>query len=149
MELHLDGSVTINASPSKVFALLTDPNFLAKTLPDSEEVRVIDGSTLEAKVRVKVAVVSSKLKVKMTVAEREAPVRAKLLVEGSGSGSSMRISSTFTLTGGSNTTVSWAADADISGLIAGLGSTLLKSFAAKKVEEIFGGITSAIEKSTV
>lgn len=147
MQLHLEGSVTINASPPKVFGLLTDPSFLAKTLPDSEDVRVIDGSTLEAKIRVKVAVVSNTLKVKMTVAEREAPVKAKLLVEGSGSGSSMKISSTFTLTGESSTKMGWTADADITGLIAGLGSTLLRSFAAKKVEEIFGGITRAIEQT--
>ncbi|MDV3293802.1 MAG: carbon monoxide dehydrogenase subunit G [Nitrososphaerales archaeon] len=147
MELHLDGSVTINASPSRVFGLLTDPNFLAKTLPDSEDVRVIDGSTLEAKIKVGVAVASSTLKVKMMVAERAAPVKARLLVEGSGGGSSMRISSTFTLTGESTTKMSWTADADITGLIAGLGSTLLRSFATKKVEEIFGGITLAIEQT--
>jgi len=126
---------------------LTDPNFLARTLPDSEEVRVVDGSTLEARTRVRVAVVSSTLKVRMTVSGSEPPNRATLLVEGSGSGSTLKITSTFVLTGDSPTRMEWTAAADVGGIMAGLGSTLLKSFASKKVDEIFAGITKAIEKA--
>ena len=145
MELHFGGSSVINASRQTVFGRLTDPNFLARTIPDSEEVRVLDGSTLEGKVRVRLGVVSSSLKVRMTVEGKAPGERATLRVEGSGSGSSMKISSTFSLTGDAPTTMEWRADAEISGVMAGLGSTLLKSFAGKKVEEIFSGITKAIE----
>lgn len=148
MELHLEGSTSINAPRQTVFGRLTDPSFLAKALPDSEEVRVTDGSTFEGKVKVKLAVVSSALKVRMTVSAKEPPNKATLSVEGSGSGSTLRITSAFTLTGDSPTKMEWTADADISGIMAGLGSTLLKSFASKKVDEIFSGITKAIEKAT-
>lgn len=147
MELHLNGSTTINAPRQTVFNRLTDPNFFARTLPDSEDVHVVDGSTLEAKVKVKIAVVSSTLRVRMTVSGREPPDRATLFVEGSGGGSSLKISSNFTLTGDSPTRMDWTADADLSGIMAGLGSTLLKGFATKKVDEIFRGITEAIEQT--
>jgi carbon monoxide dehydrogenase subunit G len=147
MLLHLDGSNSMNAPREKVFALLTDPNFLARTLPDAEDVRVIDGDSLEAKLKLRIAVVSSTLKMRMTVAERTPPSMATLLAEGTGSGSSMKITSVFTLDGDLPTKMAWSADAEITGVMAGLGSTLLKGFATKKVAEIFGGITQAVEAS--
>ena len=149
MQIHLDGSNEMRASRESVFKLLTDPAFLAKTLPDAEDVRVLDERSLEAKIKLRLAVVSSTLKVRMTVAGAEAPVRAKLLAEGSGSGSSMKIVSTFTLEGDRPTLMKWAADAEISGVMAGLGSTILKGFATRKVSEIFEGITRAVESSAV
>jgi len=148
MQIHLDGSSSMDASKESVFRLLTDPNFLAKTLPDSQDVHVLDEKSLEAKVKLRLAVVSSTLKVRMTVAEAEAPVRAKLLAEGSGSGSNMKITSTFTLQGDRPTTMVWVADAEITGVMAGLGSSILKGFATKKVAEIFEGITRAVEATS-
>lgn len=145
MQIHLEGSNSMNAGRETVFALLTDPNFLARTLPDAEEVHVLDEKSLEAKLKVRIAVVASTLKVRMTLTDRVAPSRATLTAEGTGSGSSMKILSTFELEGGSPTKMTWAADAEITGVMAGLGSTLLKGFATKKVSEIFTGITKAIE----
>ncbi|HZW85596.1 MAG TPA: carbon monoxide dehydrogenase subunit G [Nitrososphaerales archaeon] len=149
MQLHLDGSNSMNASKETVYSLLTDPNFLAKTLPDAEDVRVIDSDTLEAKIKLRVAVVSSTMKVRMTVAQRTPPDRATLIAEGQGSGSSMKINSVFNLEGSLPTKMSWSADAELTGVMAGLGSSLLKGFATKKVNEIFEGITKAVESATV
>ena len=145
MQLHLDGSNSLNAHRDSVYAKLTDPNFLAKTIPDAEDVHVLDANSLEAKLKLRVAVVSSTLKMKMTVADREPTTKASLLAEGSGSGSNIKISSTFTLEGDSPTLMKWSADAEITGVMAGLGSTLLKGFATKRVAEIFEGITRAID----
>ncbi len=146
MQLHLDGSTIINAKRERVFQLLTDPKFIATTLPDAVEVAVLDRESLEAKMKVKVALISSNIKVTLRVTDRVPPSRARLLVEGSGSGSNLKISSTFSLEGdGSTTRMSWVADAEITGLMAGLGSIVLRGFAEKKVGEIFAGITKGIE----
>lgn len=137
----------MNATKNRVYSLLTDPSFLARSLPDAEDVRVIDENSLEAKLRLRLAVVSGKMKVKVTLTDRQPPARATLLADASGSGTTMKIVSTFTLAGDMPTTMSWTADADISGVMAGLGSTILKGFATKKVTEIFEGITKAVEAS--
>ena len=144
----MDGSNTMNAPREKVYSLLTDPNFLAKTLPDAEDVQVIDSDTLEAKIKLRVAVVSSTMKVRMTVAKRTPPDRATLVAEGQGSGSAMKINSVFNLEGSLPTKMSWSADAELTGVMAGLGSSLLKGFATKKVGEIFEGITKAVESAS-
>ena len=148
MEIQLSGSNTIKAPRQTVFDRLTSPDFLAKSLPDSEDVRVLDDSTVEGKVKVRVAVVSSTLKVRLTVSSKLPTERATLQVDGSGSGSVLRITSNFALAGDSPTRMDWTAVADITGVMAGLGSTLLKGFATKKVAEIFSGITTAIERSS-
>jgi uncharacterized protein len=148
MQLHLDGSNMISAPREKVFSMLTDPRFLATTLPDAEDVRVEGDDTIEAKLKLKVAIVSSTMKMKMTIADKEPPARATLLAEGAGSGSNLKIKSTFNLDGDRPTKMSWSADAEITGVMAGLGSTLLKGFATKKVAEIFDGITKAMEAAT-
>ena len=145
MQLHLTGSTNINAKRERVFQLLTDPNFIATTLPDAVEVAVLDRESLEAKLKVRVALISSSIKVRLRVADRVPPASARLLAEGSGSGSNLKISSTFSLEGDGTTKMSWVADAEISGLIAGLGSIVLRGFAEKKVSEIFAGITKGIE----
>ncbi|MDG6965407.1 MAG: SRPBCC family protein [Nitrososphaerota archaeon] len=147
MQLHLDGSTVINAPQGKVYALLTDPNFIAKTLPDAEDVHVLDAQSLEARMKLRVAVVSSALKVKMSISKTAPGSKATLVAEGTGSGSAMKITSVFDLAGGSSTTMGWSADAEITGVMAGLGSSLLKGFATKKVAEIFEGITKAIEEA--
>ena len=145
MQLHLDGSTSIDAERETVFNKLTDVKFIARTLPDAEDVNVVDSTTLEAKLKVRVAVVTSTLKLRMSIADTEPTSRAKLMAEASGSGSHLAITSTFELTGDRPTNLSWAADAEITGVMAGLGSSILKGFATKKVGEIFAGITKALE----
>ena len=146
MQLHFDGSASVAANKQRVYSLLTDPNFVAKNLPEAEDARVIDASSLEARLKVRVAVVSSKLNVKMSIIEKEPHSKATLVADGSGSGSTVKIRSTFTLEGDGETTMKWSADADINGVMAGIGSTLLKGYATKKVSELFTGITRAIEE---
>ena len=77
--------------------------------------------------------------VKMKIADKVPPSHARLYVEGSGSGSNMKITSDFDLEGETTTKMKWVADAEITGVMAGMGSSILKGFAEKKVKEIFDG----------
>ena len=147
MQLHLEGSNSMNSPREKVYSLLTDPAFISKALPDSEDVRVLDGKSLEAKMKLRIAVVTATLRTRITVERTEPPNKAALLAEGTGSGSSMKIRSTFYLSGESTTNMAWSADAEVGGVMAGIGSALLKGFETKKVAEIFSGITKAVEGS--
>lgn len=147
MQLSLEGSRTINLPREKVFDLLTDANFIASSLPDAEEVNVVDNETIDARLKVRIALVSASMKVRIKLGERGRPNFGTLYVEGSGSGSNVKIVSRFELLNGSTTTMKWSANVEITGVMAGLGSTILKSFADKKVTEIFDSITKAMEKA--
>jgi carbon monoxide dehydrogenase subunit G len=146
MKLHLEGSEELNLKREDVFRLLTDPNFIANALPDAQDVKVIDDASIEAKVKIGISFVTIKMQISLKIDDKVPSKHARLLVDGSGSGSAMKIISNFDLEGEKYTTMKWVADAEMTGLMAGIGSTILKGFAEKKVSEIFQGIKRAMEE---
>lgn len=145
MILSLEGKQTIDLPREKVFDLLTNTNFIGSALPDAEEVKVIDSENIEARLKVRVSIVSVTMNVKLKVGERERPNYGTLYVNASGSGSNVKIVSRFDLTNDKPTNMTWKAQVEVTGVISGLGSGVLKSFADKKVSEIFGSLTKAMQ----
>jgi len=148
MRLHLEGAEDLALPRERVFQLLTDSSFIAKSLPDAQETKVIDDSHLEARMKIGISFLTTNMNVKMALVDKVPPQHARLLVEGTGSGSNMKITSDFDLEGENPTKMKWAADADITGVMAGIGSSILKGFSEKKVKEIFEGIKQAMEKAS-
>jgi uncharacterized protein len=147
MQLHLEGTESLGLPKERVFQLLTDPSFLARSIPDAQDARVMEDKSVEAKMKIGISFLTTTMATKMRVVDLVPPQHAKLLVEGSGSGSSMKISSDFDLEGDNPTAMKWAADAEITGVMAGIGSSIIKGFADKKVREIFQDIKKAMESA--
>ena len=131
MQLHLEGAEDLGLSKQRVFDLLTDPNFIAKSLPDSEETKVLEDGSIEAKMKIGISFLTTKMNVKMRITDKVPPGHARMLVDGTGSGSNMKITSDFDLEGDASTKMKWAADAEITGVMAGIGSSILKGFSEK------------------
>jgi carbon monoxide dehydrogenase subunit G len=148
MQLHLEGSEDLNLPRERVYQLLTDSSFISKSLPDAEETKVIDDSNLEAKMKIGISFLTTRMAVKMKIADRVPSQHARLYVEGAGTGSNMKITSDFDLEGETATKMKWVADAEITGVMAGIGSSILKGFAEKKVKEIFEGIKKAMVQAS-
>jgi uncharacterized protein len=148
MQLHLEGAEDLALPRERVFKLLTDTNFLAKSLPDAQETKVIDENNLQARMKIGISFLTTNMNVKMTLADKAPPQHARLLVDGTGSGSSMKITSDFNLEGDNPTKMKWVADAEITGVMAGIGSSILKGFSEKKVKEIFEGIKKSMEQAS-
>jgi len=119
---------------------------MTKSLPDAEDVKVIDAETAEATIKLRIALVSARLRMNVKILNKKPPSHAELSAEGSGTGSYVKIQSTFDLAESNPTKLTWSADADITGVMAGIGSTMLRGFAQKRVAEIFNAIQIAIEK---
>lgn len=145
MKLNFSGEEKINSDPLTSSRLLTDISVIAKTIPDAEEVRIISSNQLEAKVKVRIAVISASLLIRMMIM-KDAEDSISLQTTAKGAGSSIEIKSSFKIIpSDSNTIVNWSADAEISGLIAGLGSQTLKLFADKYIKQIIQNIHSVVE----
>lgn len=149
MQLHLEGTETLNLSRERVFQLLTDPNFIAKSLPEAQDTKVLEDKTIEAKMKIGISFLTTTMATKMKITDLAPSHHAKLLVEGAGSGSNMKISSDFELDGDNPTKMKWVADAEITGVMAGIGSSIIKGFSEKKVKEIFQDIKKAMEEASV
>ncbi len=147
MQLHLEGQENLTLPRERVFQLLTNSAFIAKSLPDAQETKVIDENSLDARMKIGISFLTTNMNVHMKIADKVPPQHARLLVDGTGSGSSMKITSDFDLDGDAPTRMKWVADAEITGVMAGIGSSILKGFAEKKVKEIFDGIRKAMEQA--
>lgn len=147
MHLHLEGSNELKVDRETAYNRLTNLEIMTKSMPDAEEVKILDSETAEATIKLRIALVSARLKMKVTILNKRPPSHAELMAEGSGTGSHVKISSTFDLDGSPSTPKSrlnWSADAEITGIMAGIGSTMLRGFAEKRVAEIFDAIEVAI-----
>ncbi len=149
MHLHLDGSNELKIDRDTAYQRLTNLEVMAGALPDAEDVKIIDSDTAEATIKLRIALVSTRLRMKIKILGKKPPSHAELSAEGSGTGSHVKLSSVFDLepeANKSSTKMTWSSEAEITGLMAGIGSTMLKGFAEKRVAEIFDAIGIAIEK---
>ena len=81
----------------------------------------------EAKIKVGISLVRGTMDMKFAISEKRDQNHARLVADGSGAGSKMHIDSVIDLTPDpEGTKMTWAADADISGLMAGIGSQILE-----------------------
>jgi len=148
LKFHLDGVVSIKATPEKVFSSLSDPKFMISTIPDLQSSKIVDNDHFEAKIKVGLSVVRGTVDMKFELKDKTGGNHAKLVGDGSGAGSKMRIESVFDLSpDGEGTKMAWSADADLSGLMAGIGSQILKGQSEKQVTQIFSNIKSKLESS--
>lgn len=86
------------------------------------------------------------MKVKMKVMEASPETSVKVVSTATGAGSSAEIMATFNLSGAETTRVDWSATARLSGLMSGLGTSLLKNYASKMVDSVVANLKSMIEK---
>ncbi len=146
MKFHMDGKIEMKASVDKIFASLCDPEFMATCIPDLQSYSVIDREHFSAKVRIGIGIVRGTVEMKFSIEHKKPISHAMLLGDGSGAGSRMHIVSVFDLTpAGDTTEMIWTADADLSGLIAGIGGPVLKGQSEKQVMQIFQNIRSKLE----
>jgi carbon monoxide dehydrogenase subunit G len=146
MKFHLDGNITINSPLDKVYSSLTDPNFMVTCIPDLQSHEVLDHENFKARIRIGIALVRGTVDMKLRLEDKRPPSHAKLVGDGSGAGSRMHIESVFDLkANGDITDMIWTAESDLSGLIAGIGGSVLKGQSEKQVSQIFSNIKSKLE----
>ena len=146
MKFHMDGKIKIKATTDKTFESLSNPEFMASCIPDVQSYSVVDQDNFTAKVKIGVGIVRGTVEMQFGLQEKTAPIHAKLVGSGAGAGSKLRIESVFDLAAdGNSTEMTWAADADLSGLIAGIGGSVLKGQSEKQVAKIFENVRLKLE----
>lgn len=144
--MHLEGSFQVDASQEKVYAFLCDPNRISRCIPDIESLEVVSQDQFKARVKVGVALVRGTITLTGKIVDKVSPKHARLVAEGSGIGSSLRLESIFDLssTTDNHTSMRWSADTEIGGLIAGIGAKLLQKNAEKQVAVVFDKMKVAL-----
>ncbi|MBX3049432.1 MAG: carbon monoxide dehydrogenase subunit G [Anaerolineales bacterium] len=146
--MQVNGKTTIKAPRDKVWAALTDMDFVAACAPGLENMEVVE---TDRKFRATGSVGLGNLKVSFTgeieFTALEAPDRAVLKGRGTAPGSAVEGTAEMRLSddpeGG--TLLDWTADINVLGTIASLASRMMGSVTQKLTAEFFGCVKQRIE----
>lgn len=138
--MEMTGEYKIPAPREKVWDALNDPEILAKCIPGCQELNKDSETELSATVKSKVGPVSATFKGKVTLSEIDPPNGYRISGEGSGGvagfakgGAEVKLAED-----GSDTVLTYVADAQVGGKLAQIGSRLIDSTAKKMANEFFG-----------
>jgi carbon monoxide dehydrogenase subunit G len=146
--MKLQGTVNIRAPRQKVWGFITNPEAVAKCAPGVESMEVV---VPDQKFKVVASVGFGTVKVKFNtdveLAGLQAPERGTIKARGSGQGNTVTATADFTLTEATDKTtdLSWNADVNIVGSIAGMANRLMGSVAQNLSGKFFECMKGQVE----
>lgn len=146
MKIAEQGTFSVGAPPERVLELVTDPDFLGRTLPDSKGYRVTSPTSCVVDMKVGVSHIKGVMPATLTVQAHDPGEPLKIRVGAHGLGSRVDMELSFDIQdNGSGTDVRWASDATVSGVLASVGAGLLRPLAKRNFDAIVSAIQEAIE----
>jgi uncharacterized protein len=144
--VRFEGTFTVRAPRSKVFSFFLNPQEFSTCIDDPHTIEVIDADHFRGTVKAGVSFIRGNFTWSAEIRERVPPERARMAVHGSGMGSGFDIVTTLDVTeAGGLTTVRWAAEVQMSGTIATVGSRLLHATTEKKTNAFFENARKILE----
>jgi carbon monoxide dehydrogenase subunit G len=144
--MDLTGDYRIPAPRATVWAALNDPEVLKACIPNCEELTKNSDTEFVAKVVAKIGPVKASFGGKVTLSDIDAPNGYTISGEGQGGaagfakgGAKVRLES---VDGGAATILHYAADAQIGGKLAQIGSRLVEGSARKLADEFFAAFAA-------
>jgi carbon monoxide dehydrogenase subunit G len=147
------GEEQFDAPPARVFAAITDPETLARAIPDLTSHERVDGRTLKGTVRPGFSFMRASMKLVLTVDEAVPPAagqpgRAEMNISSSGIGTLMKVGCRLELhaapAGG--TRLAWTATVqERKGLISAVSPALIRGAADKVIRDGWDSIRREVE----
>lgn len=144
--MRLEGSYDIPAPRQRVWAALLDPAHLTKAMPGCESLEAVGEGEYRATMKVGVAAVKGTFEGKVRLSDLEPPARYRMAVEGSGGPGFVRGEAAMDLAeveGG--TRVTYRADVQVGGLLAGVGQRMLGGVSKMLVDQFFSRMTEQLQ----
>ena len=150
MNLQYNGEERITASPDAVWAFVTDPEKVGRSMPEVIDVTVQDPTHVEAVVRVAVGPVRGKFKLKVELQPDPSRRRIDLKVSGGGFGSAVDMTAGADVVdaGQGTTLLKWDGRAVARGPVAAVGGRVLDSQAQKLITQAFANVRQQLSVPT-
>jgi carbon monoxide dehydrogenase subunit G len=145
--MEFSGTVDIPATRDRVFAFVTDPNKVGACGPGVESIEIIDPTHFKARAKVGVGFITAKFVVDLEIAEQEPPDMAVIKARGQAPGSAVDALGRMNLVDGpepGTTTMLWAAEVNLSGMLASVGARMVEGTANKMIGQAFDCIRAKI-----
>jgi len=147
--MEFRGFELIRAERGEVFDFITDPQHLARGIPDIQDIRVLGPDRFEVVAKLGISVIRADFDVFFEASERNPPSHVRLHGHGLGGASAVDLEIGIELKeAGKDTTLEWTAEVKVSGMLASLGQRVLSSVADRLVKEVFGNVHASLESSS-
>jgi carbon monoxide dehydrogenase subunit G len=144
--VRFEGTLEIAAPRARVWEFLTDPRQVSACGPDVQSLEVTDAERFKVVVRAGVGPIKGTFRFDVRFAELREPEFAAIEARGQMPGSAVEMRNTMTLEdGGAETTMRWASDVNVMGMIASVGARLMQGAADKTTKQVFACIKAKLE----
>jgi len=144
--VNLDGSAVLSAAPEQVWAVITDPAVLARTIPGCESLQQVGEDSYTIVVSAGVGAIRGKYAGEVRLSDLTFPSSYVMHASGSGGPGSVRATVQINLTpSGDGTELTYSADAVVGGAVAGVGQRMITGVAKKMAGQFF----SAVDKELI
>jgi len=136
--MKLEGSYDIAAPRERVWSAFLDPEILRQAIPGCEKLEAVGDGEYKATMKIGVAAVKGTFEGKVRLFDQKSPESYRMAVEGSGSPGFIRGETQISLAeAGPGTKVSYTADVQVGGLIAGVGQRMLGGVSKMLADQFF------------
>jgi uncharacterized protein len=136
--VKVSGSYLLPGAPEQVWALLNDPERLAKCLPGCERLEPDGPDRYKAVVKFALAAISGQYSGSVELADKKPPHSLRLRLEGKGVPGFVKGEGQLELSEkGGQTEMRYSGEAQIGGMIAAVGQRMLDAAARKIVQQFF------------
>jgi uncharacterized protein len=143
--MKLEGSYEVKAPRQKVWSAFLDPETLRKAIPGCEKLEMIGPDEYKATLKIGVAAVKGTFEGKVRLSDKKPSDSYRLAAEGSGGPGFLRADTLISLAdieGG--TRVSYSADVQVGGLIAGVGQRMLGGVSKMMADQFFNRMSEQL-----
>ena len=146
--MKIEGAHEISAPRQRVWEAFLDPERLRQAIPGCERLEALGNDEFKATMKVGVAAVKGTFEGKVRLTEKKAPDSYRMAVEGSGGPGFVRGEAAITLTDTpTGTRVSYSADVQVGGLIAGVGQRMLGGVSKMMADQFFNRMTELLQQA--
>ena len=144
--MKLEGKHKFKASQEKVWEALTGPASLEKAIPGCEKLTEQEPGKYELLLKIGISAVKGTYSGKAEVADPEPPRQYRLIMEGSGSPGFVKGEADIALSEeGEKTLLNYRGEAQVGGLIAGVGQRLIGGVAKMLLGQFFKNIEKGLK----
>ena len=152
MKISDEGQFSVKTTIDRMMPLITDPDFMARALPDVKEYKVEgpDKASLKMAVGASAARPRGVLPARFRLDQSAGPNKLAVIADASkGMGSKIDLRLDFTLSEqDGNVVVDWTSTSDVNGLLASVGAGLLRPLTRTKFDSVVASVQDALSKAT-
>jgi len=147
--MKIEGSHDVPAPRQKVWEAFLDPEQLRQAIPGCEKLEPLGNEEFRATMKVGIGPVKGTFEGKVKITDKQPPNAYRMAVEGTGGPGFVRGDTTITLSDiAGGTRVSYSADVQIGGMIAGVGQRMLGGASKMLADQFFNKMGERLQAAS-